>query len=73
MNSICPSLYSLSTHWEATKSDVMPFKFPSKPRSCQQGYTENQKKKRNRKFTNQSVTQQKVEVFVGFYLFIDNR
>lgn len=32
--SICPSWYSFSTHWDATYVDVMPFKFPSRPSSC---------------------------------------
>lgn len=32
--SISPPSYNFSTHWEATESDVMPFKLPSKPRSC---------------------------------------
>ena len=31
--SIWPSWYNFRTHWEATVSDVMPFKFCSKPRS----------------------------------------
>lgn len=34
MLSTCPSWYSFSTHWEATYVDVMPFKFPSRPSSC---------------------------------------
>ena len=38
--SISPPSYNFNTHWEATESDVMPFKLPSKPRSCSKRHQE---------------------------------
>lgn len=47
--STCPSFSNFSTHGEATVPDVMAFKFPSMPRSCQHKAVNKVISKRNKK------------------------